>query len=483
MKNYTLYYLMIIVTVSLWSCSDILDLKPTSIITNSNFWSSEDDVEGAVTGLYVKLQDLAVLDLFIWGESRSEIMEWGQVSGTLDFDKFYLNTLNADNAGPDWRQIYEVINGANLILKYGNEIGFSSLDTKNTLFAEVYTVRAFMYYVLVRTWGKVPIRIDPVESYDVNVINKERSSVDDVFNLIKSDLNQALDLFPNANFNNGRNRWSKISALALKADVYLWTGRKLNGGESDIQAALESCQKIVNDDKVELLSTYSDIFRYGNKNNKEILMAVGFKALESGNNYFRNMYSAPAPTDVDPITMEIIGQYAGGVVWSMREEVQNLFYDTDTRKNATFIHIPADSYHPALLTKGRGTLISGIRYYTSDIILYRYADVILMMAEAKNALGQDPSQEINLIRKRAYGNDYENHIFINGSQALNNEIILEERLLELATEGKRWWDLVRFEKALDLVPSLQDKGKELLLFPISNNVLSLEPKIEQNPGY
>src|SRR5680860_542724 len=79
---------------------------------------------------------------------------------------------------------------------------------------------------------------------------------------------------------------------------------------------------------------------------------------------------APDPTDIDPITKEIIGQYPGGVVWSMREEVQNLFSDTDTRKNATFIHIPADSYHPALLTKGRGVLISGIRYYTSDIILY-----------------------------------------------------------------------------------------------------------------
>jgi hypothetical protein len=74
---------------------------------------------------------------------------------------------------------------------------------------------------------------------------------------------------------------------------------------------------------------------------------------------------------------------------------------------------------------------------------------------------------------------------VSGSQAYNDEVILQERLFEFAFEGKRWFDLVRFDKAFDLVPSLQDrKGQDdVLLFPISENVLALEPKVVQNPGY
>src|SRR5690606_14569497 len=116
-----------------------------------------------------------------------------------------------------------------------------------------------------------------------------------------------------------------------------------------------------------------------------------------------------------------------------------------------------------------GTVIGGNRRFIDDIVLYRYADVLLMKAEAQNALGQDPTEAINKVRKRAYGANYANHIYVHSSVANADEAILKERLLELALEGKRWWDLIRFNKVFDLVPSLQNrKGKtHLLLFPIS----------------
>lgn len=258
----------------------------------------------------------------------------------------------------------------------------------------------------------------------------------------------------------------------------------MGGGDADLTIALDACNQVASAD-VGLLSNFSDIFNYGNKGNREILMAVGFKELESQANYFCNMYSSPDPSYVDPYTNEIIGQYAGGVVWSMTELVRNQFSDDDARKEGTFMFVPWSSYHPPLLVKGRGTLNAGVRYYTSDVILYRYADVLLMQAEAKNALGQDPSQELNQIRERAYGANFEVHQFVNGSKETNDDAILKERLLELATEGKRWWDLRRFNKAFDLVPSLKSKeGQDyLLLFPIANSLLSLEPNVKQNPGY
>src|SRR5690606_1898464 len=108
---------------------------------------------------------------------------------------------------------------------------------------------------------------------------------------------------------------------------------------------------------------------------------------------------------------------------------------------------------------------------------YRYADVLLMIAEAKNALDLDPSDEINEVRQRAYGANYAANVFVSTDKIANDEAILKERLLELAFEGKRWWDLIRFDKAMDLVPSLQSRDRGLLLFPISQSTLSLNPKL------
>ena len=87
--------------------------------------------------------------------------------------------------------------------------------------------------------------------------------------------------------------------------------------------------------------------------------------------------------------------------------------------------------------KFNGFVNSGIRLFLDDVILYRYADVLLMKAEAKNALGQDPSAEINKVRERAYGAAYKQHVFVSGSKQTNDEAILQERLFELVFEGEK----------------------------------------------
>jgi hypothetical protein len=468
------------------SCTETLNVHPTSVITTNSFWKTEDDAEGALNGMYMYLRSQANLNLFVWGEPRSGDMEWGMVSGTLDYDFYYNNTLNATNAGPSWVGLYTCINAANLILKYVPTISFTSESVKNDILAQAYTMRAFMYYVLVRTWGGVPIRIKPIEGYSSQTTELARSSANDVFSLIKDDLREAISLFPDNTFPKGRNQWSKPAAEALQADVYLWTGKLLNGGKTDFDTALAACNEVGQAD-VSLLPNYADLFEYTNKGNNEVLMAVAYVAQESGdaNNYFYNMYSGPTSTTLDPSTNEIIGQTAGGVVWTLAKFVRDQFSSDDTRKNATFETIPYSSYYPPVVEKGRGTVINGVRYFTSDIVLYRYADVLLMKAEAENALGMDPTAEINMVRERAYGVNFSNHVFVSGSQEYNDSLILKERMLELSCEGKRWWDLIRFGKVFELDPSLQGKeGQDyLLLWPIPQTVLSLEPKVTQNPGW
>ena len=110
---------------------------------------------------------------------------------------------------------------------------------------------------------------------------------------------------------------------------------------------------------------------------------------------------------------------------------------------------------------------------------------MLLIAEVKNALDQDPSTEINMIRARAFKNDFDEFRFTNGSKEVNDEAILQERLFELAFEGKRWWDLVRFGKAFEKVPSLNNRAGQnhLLLWPITLETISLNSRIVQNPGY
>ncbi len=356
--------------------------------------------------------------------------------------------------------------------------------------AQAYTMRAFVYFVLARSWGGVPIRTEPTESYDPMTIQVARSSVQDVFKLVKDDLEKAITLYPNNNIDAGRTGWNKPAANALKGDVYLWTGKVLNGGTADFTTAL-SALTAAQTSTAQLLPNYSDIFNYTNKTNAEVMMAVRFQLNDiASSNYWANMYVSTL-SNVPAATTAFVGALGvgntGNNIMQITQAVRDQFTTDDQRRAGTFFEIydNASKYVTSISTKGAGVVNGGVRSFFTDVILYRYADVLLMKAEAKNALGQDPSTEINLVRQRAYGANYSNHIFLNGSKDQNDVAILKERLLELATEGKRWWDLVRFGQAFKLVPSLQGKESQthLLLFPVGQTIRSLEPLVTETPGW
>lgn len=491
MKN--IYHICICLMTIAWltSCSDQLDVNPTSVITTNSFWETEGDAQGALVGMYVNLRTVAGRDLYYLGEARSDVLAMGTV-GEGGWAKYYNQTLIPEDAGPSWQSFYTLVNSANLILKYVPEIEFTSEDRKNDILAQAYTMRAFTYFVMTKTWGRLPLRTEPIEGYDAETTQKERVSEEEVFELIKQDIDQALQLFPDNEFDEGRNMWSRPAANALKADVYLWTAKRRNGGEADLNTALSALNE-VETASVSLLSDYEDIFEYENKGNEEIVMSVRFEQFEASSNYFYDMYliASALPTNITDSTRNVILPIGGNNIVVPSASFKAQFSENDTRKDASFFEIYTNdetgtsSYFTTIVLKGRGTVVSGARLFLDDVILYRYADILLMKAEVKNALGQDPSDEINRVRQRAYGESFSEHTFVSGSQEENDEAILNERLLELAFEGKRWWDLLRFGKAIEMIPTLQSKDdpEHLLLFPISNTVLSLEPLIEQNSGY
>ena len=489
-------YILLITGVVLGSvsCKKAIDVSPTSTITSTSFFKTQDDVTGALRGMYVQLRGPATSDLFFMGEGRSEVLT-SAVAGTTGLDRYYNNTLNVSNPGPNWMGLYATINTANLLIKYIPTITFTSAAVKNNSLAQAYSMRAFVYFALARTWGGVPIKLEATESYDPVAVQVARSSVEDVFKLIKSDIEMALSLYPTNSPDTNRDMWSKPATSALKGDVFLWTGKVMNGGAADFTTALNALNDIPATDYL-LLPNYSDIFSYTNKGNKEELMAVRFQqgdfAPNTGHNYFANMY-VTSLSNATPATVAFVGAVGvgntGNNIMQVSALVRNQFTTDDQRRLGTFYEIfdnaAIPKYVTSITTKGAGTVIGGVRYFYTDVILYRYADVLLMKAEAKNALSQDPSTEINQVRQRAYGANYAAHVFVSGSKQANDDAILKERLLELCTEGKRWWDLVRFGQAFNLVPSLAGKSAQtyLLLFPIGQTLRGLEPLVTENPGW
>src|SRR5699024_5858188 len=145
-----------------------------------------------------------------------------------------------------------------------------------------------------------------------------------------------------------------------------------------------------------------------------------------------------------------------------------------------------DKYSSSILKKFLGRIDRSERVFDSDVPVYRYADVILLLAEAKNNLGEDPSDEINLIRERAYGEDYDDsHSYSNKSKDENTEAILKERYIEFIGEGKRWWDLRRMgdRYVIKHVPYIEAGEEYKLQLPLSPDMIGRNNKLEQTKGW
>lgn len=471
------------------SCDDMLFQDPISQISTSNFWQSDEDARAALMGMYVRLRTQAVDNFFLWGEARSNLQVQSFFVG-FAWIPIFENFIDPVNSGPDWMGMYTVLHEANLILKYVPDIQFNSENEKKEILAQAHATRAFVYFILAKTWGDVPLVFEPTEAFDAESTYKQRTSTIEIFNFIRSELDQAIGLFPNNEFPRGRNLWSKPATQVLKADVLLWSAKRLNGGNADLNEALNSLIEAENSD-VGLLQDFKSIFDYNNKGNREILMSVRFQEFEAPHTFHRNMYISGAirPRNTDQETLEAIGDASGGAAYfEMNRDVVNMFNEADQRKKASFIEIyeydseGVPNYYTSVPSKFQGTVVGGVRQFLDDVVIYRYADILLLKAEAKNALGMDPSDEINLIRERAYGEDFPNFAFVSKSQEENDEEILQERLFELLLEGKYWWDLIKFNKVFERVPALQNR-EHMLVFPISETTLSLNPLLVQTQGY
>jgi starch-binding outer membrane protein, SusD/RagB family len=500
MKFYKVITAFILI-FALGACENELEIQPESTLTYNGFWESEEAASAAQVGLYAKFRDL---NLTFWtlGEVRSDI--WG--GPTLESPS-NLNLINQNISSTlvpfgNWAGFYGYIHQLNDFLFNIEGIEFSNEDAKNHLIGQVHGLRAYVYYTMLKTWGKVPITTEPLIDANPSELARARSSREEVMELIKSDLSQSLEAFGDDEsfWNNQRIYWSKAATLTLKGDVYIWSGKLLGGGDSDYTEAKFALEE-VRGMNLELLDNYNDLWGEENENNNEFIFKIDYTQGEAGN-FYNGLFSGGsgglnAIWDDRGNSMSDFVSNGGNRYGPSLKTLETIDDMLDARRDGTFIrlynnddgHIPFDTegYLASILRKFLGVIEAGTRLSNNDVPIYRYADVILLLAEAKNNLGEDPTEEINQIRMRAYGDNYDEtvHAYVDAGQVENTRAILEERLKEFIGEGKRWWDLRRaggnfiFEE----VESLDQSEAYKLELPITPAMIANNPLLEQTEGY
>lgn len=480
MKKHILKYCFIATLALGTSCNDMLDTDIVSDIVGKDYWKTEGDSHAYLLGTYTQLRN--AVNTTYYFEDRSDVFVPGLEGGPSNAWTQNLHVATA----PSWLNFYKVISHCNLLLKHTPGIPFSDEADRNRILAETHFIRAYMYFWLVRSWGDVPLELEPTEDADHPQL--ARAPQADVMAQILADVNKAIELFPEDGFVN-KSRASKPAAWALKADALLWKHKVLGGTDADLEEVITAADNA--SAGLSLETTYWHIYATDRKNGKEVIFSIYFQRDEKGGQYASQL----KPRDIfvqDATNKSSIAFAKSGArsQYAPSPKLESIYAvnSADVRtKEAIIKAVKADGTIIGVFdNKMRGSNVSGNRYYDADIIIYRLSEMFLFKAEALAALNRptDAITELNKVRNRAKTGNYTG---AEDKLSVEREI-LNERFRELYLELKRWPDLVRFHYAniiniYDEVPNLNDKRDLPLFFPISNTEMDRNTKLEQTDGY
>lgn len=488
---------LILLSFALLLSSCNLDIKPESDLTFNGYWDTEEAVKAAHIGIYAKYRNYANT-FWLMGEVRSDIWGGATVETAANSELINNNISKTQVYFGNWAGFYGLMHNINDFLKNAQDVTFKNEADKNHLLAQVYGIRAHIYYTMLRAWGDVPIVTEPLVNVELDKLKKPRSPKSEVMTQVKSDIAKSLELFGDGNklWLNKNIYWSKAATLALKGDVYLWSGMVLGGGNADYTEAKNALASITGYELVE----YTKLWGEANEFNKEFIYAFDYQQDQAGNFYNDftgrqvdvNTYFDKTGKSTNTFIINGANRYGPTnkilTLFDNKEDLRSdnffRFYSTNTGFDPFVADVP--EYKTSFLMKFLGKVYDdGQRKNYNNIPLYRYADVVLMLAEAKNNLGEDPSAEINAVRKRAYGANYDKYVFVNGSQESNRKAILDERLLELVGEGKRWWDLVRAggDYLSNTVATMPKADAYKIYYSISEGMMANDEMLTQTAGY
>ena len=550
------------------SCVDTVIL-PDNKTVDDDFWQKKSQVEGVVAAAYAQLRnDEVVRNMIVWGDFRSDELVMANVPVSADYkialSQIYSMNIDTENAFTKWAPFYSAINYCNLVLEKAEDV--VSIDPDYSIGdydankAQVLALRAFCYFYLTRVFHDIPVTSGAYmnSSDDMNASQKSPA---EVLDMCINDLNEAAQYaVSGSTFGDWRDKgyFNKDGINALLADIYLWRA-SVNRDVNDYQLCVDHCDKVIQAKKAAYeqnppekfgasatpavsdyyLSTYdkmyNDLFGQTGQNAIESIFELQYRTSGTTNNGMNYMYyrykGETNNTNGYLKAATIYGKVdgTGKGVWLYKEDQRlcDFVYDATSTNLEQFgvRKFVAGTWAGKTTVESRTNAAS----LQKDWIIYRLTDVMLMKAEALVQLyqlngkaatdtrNQDAFDICQFVNNRALPDDDKTSKALKYSTYENKmeELVLAERVRELCFEGKRWFDLMRYNyrhttTQADLSKKLAEgyvnnsdeflelalrkytaasamKGKirdeRYLYMPINQDEIELNPNLVQNPAY
>lgn len=467
---------------------DFLNKQPISQGTAGNYYKTANDAEGGLVGAYQQafLNDQYwVWDYTTNGDARADnCYAGGDNPDNFALDNFTQTPQNG-NATRDWQGLYQDIYAANIVLDYVPKIPAEQFanNRQQEILGEAKFIRALSYFQLVTTYGDVPLVLTTVDPPS----KPTRTAANDVYAQIEKDLTDGEAALPVTFPNVGHA--TKGAAQALLAKVYAQEGK--------YQQCLDYCNKVISSGQYTLVPNFATLFD-GSKNTTESIFEIQHSSASGFTTYNVSLY---LPAQFGTYSFKKFNLPTNDLVSLYKAQNDNVRLAASIYQAAvTPDGMAAGDPIPAPYTTASATVpflykwktnISQFGGGTDNTILLRLADIILLKAEALNQLGQtaEAIPLVNQIRARVHLG-----VITATAQADVALAILTERRMELAFEGQRWNDLLRYNKQYTINLMKAQVGPDgaalnypvtenKLLLPVPFNEIQLDGNLSQNPGY
>lgn len=471
MNNLMKILTLLLAGLFLTSCEDLLDTVPTDRVSTDIFWKTEKDATLAANAVYTHIV-----------ESASHYVSWdgmtdiGYTNLPQSAESFILQgTFDALNSriADDWKNLYAGVRSANAFMNNVDRVQTTNTVLINRLKGEVRVLRAYFYARLALLFGDVPLVTKELTLQESREVS--RAPVAEVWDFVATELTEAASLLPPTQAEKGR--VTKGTALALKARYMLYAGR--------YRDAADAASAVMTLNVYNIIPAYKDLFAYATENNAEIIFDIQFVAGTQANDIFsvlaqrsvngKNLF-VPTKKLVDAYEMtnglaiDAPGSgYNPATPYANRDPRlgYSIFVEGDLLPNGKVFNpkpnsTTGDAVGSSFLVSPTGFNVKKYVHAADlaaptnagiNFILMRYAEVLLTYAEAKIELHEIDNSVYDAINKVRQRPDVNMPAITTGkTEEELRGIVRHERLVELAFEGQRYFDIRRWKIAGDVMP-------------------------------